>query len=235
MLTHWYRELVRWYPPLRVLVMHPCSVGMKTLGLNAKRMASMAFSNQRQKKKKCDAIVMTYEGFRRNADMLAGLPWQYAILDEGHKIRNPDTDIAKAVKTIPTVHRLILSGAPIQNKLLELWSLFDFVFPGRLGSQEVFEEQFAKPISKGGWANATKLQASRAYQSAIILRDLIRPYLLRRMKKDVHDQSILPPKTEQVLFCRLSSHQRDIYKKYLDSMEVSDVLKGEARAFRYDI
>eukprot|EP01138_Halocafeteria_seosinensis_P006386 gb/GECG01006528.1/.p1 GENE.gb/GECG01006528.1/~~gb/GECG01006528.1/.p1 ORF type:complete len:1296 (+),score=186.76 gb/GECG01006528.1/:1-3888(+) len=232
MLTHWYRELIRWYPPLRVLVMHQCSVGMKALGLSAKRIASMAFAQQRNWKNKCDAVVMTYEGFRRNADMLASLPWQYVILDEGHKIRNPATDIATAVKTVPTVHRLILSGAPIQNKLLELWSLFDFVFPGRLGSQEVFEEQFAKPIAAGGWANATRLQASRAYQCAVILRDLIRPYLLRRMKKDVHDQSILPPKTEQVLFCRLSGYQRELYKKYLDSLEVSQVLKGEARAFR---
>lgn len=154
------------------------------------------------------------------------------ILDEGHKIRNPKTFISQAVKTVPTVHRLILSGAPIQNKLIELWSLFDFVFPGRLGSQQVFEEQFAKPISAGGWANASRLQASRAYQCAVILKDLIRPYLLRRMKKDVHDQSILPPKTEQVLFCRLSSKQKELYQQFLDSSEVTQVLVGEARAFR---
>ena len=60
--------------------------------------------------------------------------WSYAVLDEGHKIRNPDADITQAVKSLDTPHRLLLSGSPIQNKLVELWSLFDFIFPGRLGT-----------------------------------------------------------------------------------------------------
>lgn len=84
--------------------------------------------------------------------------WHYIILDEGHKIRNPDAQATLAVKQFRTPHRLILSGSPIQNNLRELWSLFDFVFPGKLGTLPVFMAEFAVPITHGGYANATETQ-----------------------------------------------------------------------------
>ncbi|KIY91715.1 DNA excision repair protein ERCC-6 [Monoraphidium neglectum] len=128
--------------------------------------------------------------------------WGVAVLDEGHKIRNPDADITLAAKQLQTVHRLVLSGSPIQNRLQEMWSLFDFIFPGKLGTLPVFTAQFAIPITVGGYVNASTLQARRgmlvqaAYRCAVVLRDLISPYLLRRLKKDVLGDS-LPQKTEQ--------------------------------------
>jgi DNA excision repair protein ERCC-6 len=77
--------------------------------------------------------------------------WHYVILDEGHKIRNPDAKITIVAKCFRTPHRLILSGSPIQNNLKELWSLFDFVFPGKLGTIEAFMENFSVPINQGNF------------------------------------------------------------------------------------
>ena len=102
----------------------------------------------------------------------------------------------QAAKHLSARNRLILSGAPIQNRLTELWSLMDFVYPGKLGSQKVFEAQYARPISIGGYRHATTMQQHYAYQCALALRDHVAPFLLRRLKKDVASQ--LPQKTEQV-------------------------------------
>ena len=95
-----------------------------------------------------------------------------------------------------TAHRVILSGTPIQNRLTELWSLFDFVFPGKLGTLPVFQGQFGLPIQQGTYSNASAVAVTAAYKCAVMLRDMMSPYLLRRSKADVAKQ--LPKKTEQV-------------------------------------
>ena len=76
-------------------------------------------------------------------------------------VRNPDAQVTLAAKSFPTAHRLILSGSPLQNNLKELWSLFDFIFPGKLGTLPVFLQQFAVPITQGGYANASRVQVCR--------------------------------------------------------------------------
>lgn len=120
----------------------------------------------------------------------------------------------------------MLSGTPIQNDLRELWSLFDFVFPGRLGTLPVFMSEFADPIKRGGYSNATPMQVQLAYRCALVLRDLINPYLLRRQKKDIKEVSRMPGKTEQVLFCKLSTRQRQMYEAYLRSDDVKNIIRG---------
>ena len=125
-----------------------------------------------------------------------------------------------------------MSGTPIQNDLRELWSLFDFCFPGRLGTLPAFELEFADPIKRGGYANASKMQVQLAYRCALTLRDLINPYMLRRQKKDIKEVEKMPGKTEQVLFCRLTARQRAMYEAYLSSDEVIRVLAGNAQCFR---
>jgi DNA excision repair protein ERCC-6 len=171
-------------------------------------------------------VVTTYENLRRNADIYSSHDWSYVVLDEAQKIRNPDAVITLASKRIRTPHRLAISGTPIQNDLRELWSLFDFVFPGRLGTLPAFEQEFAVPIKYGGYLNASPMQVQLAYRCAIMLRDLIEPFLLRRLKKDVKEVSRMPGKTEHVLFCRLSQRQRAMYEAYLQSDDVSRVLRG---------
>lgn len=114
----------------------------------------------------------------------------------------------------------------MQNNLKELWSLFDFVFPGKLGTLPDFMAHFSLPISKGGYSNASQVQVQTAYKCACVLRDTINPYLIRRMKADVKTSLQLPEKNEQVLFCRLTDHQREVYQEYLDSKECSQILRG---------
>ena len=97
-------------------------------------------------------LITSYEMMRQQAAVLLAQRWQYVVLDEGHKIRNPDAEVTLIAKRFNTGHRLILTGAPIQNKLTELWSLFDFVFPGRLGTLPTFQEQFSMPIASGAYA-----------------------------------------------------------------------------------
>jgi DNA excision repair protein ERCC-6 len=171
----------------------------------------------------------------------------------GHKIRNPDAQATLAAKTFPTAHRLILSGklgkyfqfaaiqkgyvsgfflgSPLQNNLKELWSLFDFIYPGKLGTLPVFLAQFAVPITQGGYSNASRVQVATAFKCATVLRDTINPFLLRRMKSDVKQHINLPEKNEQVLFCRLTDEQRDAYRTYIDSGEIKNILDGRMKVF----
>ncbi|KAG0558340.1 hypothetical protein KC19_10G020700 [Ceratodon purpureus] len=179
-------------------------------------------------------ILTTYEQLRIVREKLLDINWGYAILDEGHRIRNPDAAVTLVCKQLQTVHRIIMTGAPIQNRLTELWSLFDFVFPGKLGVLPVFQAQFSLPIQIGGYSNATPLQVSTAYRCAVVLRDLIMPYLLRRMKSDVDAQ--LPKKTEHVLFCSLTKDQRAAYRAFLASSEVEQIFDGNRNSlFGIDI
>ena len=103
-------------------------------------------------------LITSYDQLRLQRDILLNVAWGYAILDEGHKIRNPDAEVTLAAKQLQTVHRIIMSGSPIQNRLAELWSLFDYVFPGKLGTLPVFTTQFALPIQIGGYSNASQIQ-----------------------------------------------------------------------------
>ncbi|KAJ3375651.1 hypothetical protein GGF31_002854 [Allomyces arbusculus] len=173
-------------------------------------------------------LLTTYTGVRIYAQDLTPVNWSYMVLDEGHKIRNPDAEVTLACKQMRTPHRIILSGTPIQNSLAELWSLFDFIYPGRLGTLPVFQTEFAVPINIGGYANASNVQVQTAYKCACTLRDLIQPYLLRRMKCDVAQD--LPQKTEQVLFCKLTTMQRKLYQKLLASKDIAEVLDGKRNA-----
>ena len=99
-------------------------------------------------------------------------------------------------------------------------------FPGRLGTLPAFENEFAIPIKRGGYSNASPMQVQLAYRCALVLRDLIDPYLLRRQKKDIKEVNRMPGKTEHVLFCRLSSRQRSLYEAFLQSDQVKGVLRG---------
>ncbi|ORY50968.1 hypothetical protein BCR33DRAFT_846629 [Rhizoclosmatium globosum] len=173
-------------------------------------------------------ILTTYEGVRVYRDQLLPITWAYAVLDEGHKIRNADADITLVCKKLRTPHRIILSGTPIQNNLKELWSLYDFVFPGRLGTLPVFLTQFEVPIRLGAYANASNIQVQTAQRCASVLRDLISPYLLRRLKCDV--AADLPQKTESVLFCKLTKEQRKLYEEYVESDAVLGAIDGKRNA-----
>ncbi|XP_055342313.1 DNA excision repair protein ERCC-6-like [Paramacrobiotus metropolitanus] len=219
-LHQWVEEFHRWWPPIRVAVLHASG---SHSGSKKSLVASM-FSAK-------GVLVTTYQGVLAYQDILIRHKWHYVVLDEGHKIRNPDSQITVACKQFRTPHRLILSGSPMQNNLRELWSLFDFVFPGKLGLLNVFLEQFSVPIIQGSRETASDLQVQTAFVCATSLKDSISPYLLRRSKVDVKASIQLPSKNEQVLFCQLTEHQRDLYERYLKSDELKNIIHGSVQIF----
>jgi len=223
-LRQWMCEMRTWYPLFRVIMLHDSMKNALGSRRSKDELLEKAWSTH------AGIVLTTYEGLRAHRDLLLPLPWSYVVLDEGHKIRNPDADVTLVCKQVATVHRIILSGSPIQNRLQELWSLFDFVFPGKLGTLPVFQTEFAVPITIGGYTNANAIQVSTAFRCAITLRDLINPYLLRRKKADVNAD--LPNRTEQVLFCKLTNEQRDVYRAYLASSDVQEIFGGNRQALQ---
>lgn len=216
----WVLEFHKWWPPFRVAILHESgsySGSKKTL------IKSIQDSN--------GILITSYVGIVSNQDEILRYQWHYVILDEGHKIRNPDAQATLIVKQVATPHRIILSGSPLQNNLKELWSLFDFVYPGKLGTLPAFMEQFAVPITLGGYSNASEVQVATAFKCATILRDIINPYLLRRMKQDVKTHINLPEKNEQVLFCKMTDEQKALYINYINSREIESIVQGRFNLF----
>ena len=241
-MKQWVNEFHVWWPPFRVSILHTSGSGMIDVGREAEweeELLAQAPNAQRKPKTKNQkaakrivdrvvreghVLVTTYTGLQTYAELLIPLDWEYAVLDEGHKIRNPNTSITIYCKELKTANRIILSGTPMQNNLTELWSLFDFVFPMRLGTLVNFRNQFEIPIKQGGYANASNLQVQTAMKCAETLKDTISPYLLQRFKADV--ASDLPKKTEQVLFCKLTKTQREAYESFLGSDELKAIMNG---------
>ena len=243
-MKQWVNEFHTWWPPFRVSILHSSGVGMHNVGREAREEDEllMQLPSSRGKKLLTKAqksaktivnrvareghiLVTTYSGLQTYADLLIPMDWEYVVLDEGHKIRNPNAAITIYCKELRTANRIILSGTPMQNNLVELWSLFDFVYPMRLGTLVNFRNQFEFPIRVGGYANATNLQIQTALKCAETLKDAIAPYLLQRLKADV--ASDLPKKTEQVLFCKLTKFQRETYENFLASDEFKAIMVGK--------
>lgn len=142
-------------------------------------------------------FVTTYDTLSRDVQDFSAVPFLFLVLDEGTKIKNPDTARARAVKRLNAAHRFVLSGVPIENRPAELWSIFDFLMPGHLGSYGGFVSRFESPIVTGGSNAATEL-AKR-----------IRPFILRRLKEQVARD--LPEKIEMEEWCSLTEEQRALY------------------------
>ena len=222
LIAQWVESFHIWWPYFRVCVLH--EIGTYQNASKSRLIDETFLSN--------GILITSYSSIIIYDRELISKNWHYIIMDEGHKIRNPDAKITIVSKCFRTPHRIILSGSPIQNNLKELWSLFDFIFPGKLGTLPVFMENFAVPITQGGYSNASDLQIQTAYRCASILKDTIMPYLLRRLKNDVKMSLKLPNKNEQVLFCRLSREQKEEYIRYLQSRECKYVFKSRNNVFK---
>ena len=218
----WIREFHIWCPEVRAILLHQTRANTKET--DEAILESVDDSPV--------VVVTNYEYLNRKGDIetqsvtVQLVDWGCLLCDEGHKIRNAESGISKHVKSITSDFRLAISGSPIQNSLLELWSLFDFAYPGLLGSSEVFDRDFATPIKIGGYANATTAEVYRAYYRAVELRKLIKPYLLRRMKADV--MADLPMKSEKILFTYLTDVQISAYEDFLNSSFCHRILSGQA-------
>ncbi|VFR02291.1 unnamed protein product [Cuscuta campestris] len=178
-------------------------------------------------------LLTTYDIVRNNVKSLCGgyfhcvdsedeVIWDYMILDEGHLIKNPSTQRAKSLHEIPCVHRIIISGTPLQNNLKELWALFNFCCPGLLGDKIWFKEKYEHFILRGNEKNASDREKRISSAVAQELRDRIQPYFLRRLKSEVFTDDAssgikLSKKNEMCVWLKLTSCQRQLYVAFLKS------------------
>ncbi len=162
--------------------------------------------------KTADVTLTTYALLRLDRETLAAIEWDTIVLDEAQAVKNPDSQVARAAYELRGRFRLALTGTPVENRLDDLWSQFHFVSPGLLGGRSEFEERFGKPIAAG---NA---------EAAKALRERIKPFVLRRLKRDVAKE--LPPRTDVVLHCELRDDERRIYDavRAATQQEVADKL-----------
>jgi len=145
-----------------------------------------------------DVTLTTYALMRNDAETLSKEAWDTVVLDEAQNIKNADSQVARAAFELNARFRITLSGTPVENRLQELWSQIHFLNRGLLGGRQDFEERYARPISEGDPIMVDRLRAR------------IRPFLLRRLKVDVAKD--LPPRTDVVLRCTLSEHERAVYE-----------------------
>ena len=146
-----------------------------------------------------DLVVMSYGTMRNDIEILRNYRFNCIVLDESQAIKNPSSQTSRALLKLQSNARIALTGTPIENTLLDIWSQMNFLNPGLLGSYTYFEKQFIRPIEKG--ANPQKTEE---------LRKLIDPFVLRRTKKQVMKE--LPPKIEKVHFCEMSAEQAELYE-----------------------
>jgi superfamily II DNA or RNA helicase len=151
-----------------------------------------------------DIVVTSYALIRRDAERYRELEFDTVALDEAQHIKNRQTQNAQAVKAVRARHRIVLTGTPLENSVLDLWSIFDFLMPGYLGTAQDFRERYELPIAK---ENDAKAQARLARR--------LRPFMLRRLKKEVAPD--LPAKLEQVSFCELTPDQRSVYQQVIEA------------------
>ncbi len=166
-----------------------------------------------------DIVVTSYALIRRDADRYREVTFDTVVLDEAQHIKNRQTQNAQAVKAIKAQHRLVLTGTPLENSVLDLWSIFDFLMPGYLGTASDFRERYELPIAK---------EKNAAAQARLARR--LRPFMLRRLKQEVAGD--LPAKLEQVSFCELTPDQRGVYQQVIEASrkEVLDAVGAQGLA-----
>ncbi len=187
LLANWAAEAERFAPSLKVLVAHPSFTP-------AERLKTISDEELAQ----TDVIVTSY-GTLLRLDWIGRTRWRLAVIDEAQTIKNPDAKQTRAVKALDAEGRIALTGTPIENNLRDLWSIFDFLNPGLLGSSKAF-------------ANFVKRLADRSPPSFAPLRKLVAPYILRRLKTDRSVISDLPDKSEVKAYCGLSRKQAALYQ-----------------------
>ena len=194
LVDNWRLEIERFAPKLKVLIAHPSrmpSADLKTLS--------------KTRVDTHDAVITTYGTVMRTGWMKEH-GWRNVILDEAQAIKNPGAKQTKAIKAMKSTWRLVLTGTPVENRLGDLWSLFDFLNPGLLGSAKAFN-RLCKSMASG---------KPGAYAP---LRRLVQPYILRRLKTDKNVINDLPDKTEVNAHCLLSKRQAALYKQSVDEMK----------------
>jgi non-specific serine/threonine protein kinase len=193
LLGNWQAEISRFAPQLSLWIAHS--------GTNR--------NDQKPDLSKVDIIITTY-GTLNRLPWLSETSWNIVILDEAQAIKNPTAKQTRAIKLLTSRVRFMLTGTPIENRLLDLWSLFDFVAPGLLGSSRVFAD-----LSKSKSKNANTENKGQFFAA---VRRLVNPYILRRLKSDKRIISDLPDKTEMQAYCTLTKQQIGLYQQAVNEL-----------------
>ena len=197
LLGNWRSEARRFSPSLKLTFLHPAETDRQTLERITK--------SPEPRLRDTDLAVTTYSMLTRQ-DWLTQLDWELVILDEAQAIKNPSTRQSKAAKKLPAGARIALTGTPVENRLGDLWSLFDFLNPGLLGSANVFKS-FIKSLE------------AREENRFAPLRQLVGPYILRRLKTDRSVIADLPEKIETTRYCNLTKKQIGLYEQVVRQMQ----------------
>jgi non-specific serine/threonine protein kinase len=200
LLSNWRLEASRFAPDLRLSIFHPSETPKDKLAFWERRPNFLLEGS--------DLVVTSYALLARKLDFFAEPTWRMMIIDEAQAVKNPATAQSRAVRKIKAHARLALTGTPIENRLLDIWSLFDFLSPGLLGSARKFK------------ATVSELE-NRTEDQYGPIRRLVAPYLLRRLKTDKSVISDLPDKTETTVHCWLSQTQAKLYGKIVDRLKQS--------------
>ena len=208
LLANWKAEMARFAPTLRGLSVHPAEQSREELADLAREPGDALA--------KVDVVLTTY-GMLLRQKWLLDTAWGLVVVDEAQTIKNPAARQTKAVKQLQSEARVALTGTPVENRLLDLWSIFDFLCPGLLGSATRFR-QFVKRLE----------QAERDRYAP--LRNLVAPYILRRLKTDKAVIADLPEKTEMKAFCGLAKRQASLYARSVEELtRALDGLDGMKR------
>ena len=191
---NWQREIAKFAPHLKVMVHHGASRNQnevfKTLCLEY------------------DVVITSFTVARKDEKLLSGFEWQRVVLDEAQNIKNPKAAQTKAILKLHAKHRLALTGTPVENRLLDLWSIFNFLNPGYLGKEAQFRKSFEIPIQKDN----SKVKSTT-------LKKLVEPLILRRVKTDTSIINDLPDKVEQKLYTNLTKEQASLYEAVVKDVE----------------
>ncbi len=190
---NWQREVDRFGPSLSAMVHH---------GID--RLAGEEFDEAIMEH---DLIITSYGLARRDAEHLAATDWKGVILDEAQNIKNPSSKIAQAARSFKAEYRFALTGTPVENRLMELWSIMQFLNPGYLWSQKRFQERCVIPIERYNDKRATAE-----------LKSLVAPFILRRLKTDKKIIDDLPEKLEMKIYCNLTKEQATLYEAVVNDM-----------------
>ena len=193
LLANWASEMARFAPSLKATIVHPSAMPSEQL----KATSAVDLED-------VDLVITSY-GFLARVPWLSTIPWQLVVIDEAQAIKNPSARQTRTVKELKAAARVALTGTPIENRLGDLWSIFDFINPGLLGSARQF-------------SSYVKLLADRSTNPYGPLRQLVAPYILRRLKTDRSIIADLPDKTEVKAFCLLSRKQAALYQQTVDDL-----------------
>ena len=196
LISNWKAEIARFAPTLEAVYIHPSETDKATLAAMAGN-PDAVFSRAH--------LVLTTYGMLARQKWLLDIKWRLVILDEAQAIKNPSARQTKTVKKLKAEARIALTGTPVENRISDLWSLFDFLSPGLLGSAAVFK-RFIKGLE------------SREQDRYSPLRNLVRPYILRRLKTDKSIIADLPDKTEMKTFCGLAKKQAALYTRSVEEL-----------------